>query len=206
MKSKFLFSLVLCLLFSSQSYTQSIRDVGIRIGITSSNQSMPQYPDSKRRTGFVGGGFIEWNTIPMLSLVTQVEFVNRGCIIEMPRTDANSPDPVGIISIDSKLSYFSFSVYAKFYLKIADITPYIIVGPRIDYLFDYNSDAFQSIYNDFKKVIFSGQFGFGLEVDSELPVRPYAELRYVFDFTDSYKPDNYKIRNNSFDITFGVLF
>ena len=108
----------------------------------------------------------------------------------------------------SRLDYLSIPVLAKVTLPGTIISPYVVAGPRFDFLLGYKSDenAFSDLYNKFKKNIFGGTVGLGVETGSLLPVTLTADVRYNFDFMKSYKTEYLEVTNNAFDFMVGVRF
>ena len=123
-------------------------------------------------------------------------------------TGPSGPNPIGTKTLFSRLDYVSVPVLAKLRLQTGLFSPYILVGPRIDFFLGYKSDedAFNAVYDKFKKTTLGGSAGIGVQIASLLPVSLIAEARYNFDFADSYETDLLKVRNNAVDFWLGVAF
>jgi hypothetical protein len=80
-------------------------------------------------------------------------------------------------------------------------------GPANPYLIGIQEKRPQSsLYEDFKKTMFGGSLGLGVESSSLLPIALSAEFRYNIDFSDSFNNGFVKVRNNTFDVWLGVAF
>ena len=162
--------------------------------------------DTKRRVGFNAGIFAEWLDVPFFSVLTQVEYAQRGTGEEFVVTGPSGPEPIGTKTLYARLDYVSVPVLGKIILQTGQISPYVLAGPRADFLLGYKSDEglFSGVYDSFKKTTWGGSAGIGVQVKSLLPVTLIAEARYNFDFADSYRSDLMNVRNNSVDFWLGV--
>ena len=206
-----LLALITC---ASQSNSQLLKSYGIKAAITSSSQrfsysnpSWPGYgPDVKKRIGFGIAFYAEWLNVPVISIVSQIEYAQRGMGEEI--TVSNSPSLTAIHTevLDKRLDYFSIPILAKASVPFGNVTPYILIGPRVDILLGYHDELIvgTSIYQDFKKTMFGGTVGAGFSLSDILPVNISLEGRYNFDFDDSYDKSILKIRNSAYDIWVGI--
>ena len=162
--------------------------------------------ETKRRVGFNVAAFAEWFDVPFFSLITQVEYAQKGTGQDFVVTGPSGPNPVGVRTLYSRLDYVSVPVLGKLRLPGGPLSPYIVAGPRMDFFLGYKSDegAFNSVYDKFKKTSLGGSAGIGIQLDSILPISVLAEARYNFDFVDSYETNLLKVRNSTFDFWLGV--
>lgn len=187
-----------------------IRRGGAKLALTSADQSYsytsPVSLDPDRRIGVGAAVFLEWFDVPVLSLVTQLEYLPRGMKETFNVTSPDGPEVIGQVEIRNRLDYISLPVLAKARIDLGSIAPYALAGVRIDRLLGYDSDrgAFDPVYADFKKTTVGGSAGAGLEIGSLLPVALLVEVRYNFDLTDSYKSDLLNVTNNSYDLWLGI--
>jgi len=191
---------------------QLLKNCGLKIGVTSADQKydlkLAPGLETKRRVGFNVGAFAEWFDVPLFSLVTQVEYTQRGMGQDFIVTGPSGPNPIGVKTLYSRLDYVSVPILGKLRFPSGPVSPYIVAGPRADFLVGYKSDegAFNSVYDKFKKTSFGGSAGIGIQIESLLPIAVLAEARYNFDFADSYETDLLKVRNSAFDFWLGVAF
>ena len=204
--------LVLTAGYLNECNAQLLKNYGLKIAVTSADQkyelSLVPGLETKRRVGLNLGAFAEWFDVPFFSLLTQLEYAQRGTGQVFVVTGPSGPNPIGTKTLFSRLDYVSVPVLAKLRLQTGLFSPYILVGPRIDFFLGYKSDedAFNAVYDKFKKTTLGGSAGIGVQIASLLPVSLIAEARYNFDFADSYETDLLKVRNNAVDFWLGVAF
>jgi hypothetical protein len=188
---------------------QLIKSYGFKVAFTSANQKFDYTYltniETKSRVGFNVAIFAEWLNTPFISLVTQGEYTQRGMGMEFNRT-GNSPDIIGTSINYNRVDYLSIPVFVKLSLPVEPINPYLIVGPRIDFLLGYKSDegTFNAVYDGFSKTMTGASFAVGLDLKTLLPLAILIEARYNVDFKDSYSTQYLTVRNNSFDIWIGI--
>jgi hypothetical protein len=214
-KITFLF-LLSAIISLNNAHAQIIKAYGFKVAYTSADQRLDYgsfVAQTERRNGFNVAVYAEWLNLPFLSLITQIEYAQRGVgipylrittydrMINVATTD-NSP-----VSYN-RLDYISIPVLVKLSLPEKVLSPYIVCGPRCDFLLAYKEDHdfLSSTYDKFKKVLLGGSAGFGLELNSVLPVGMVLEARYNFDLSDSFRSTYLNVRNNSFDVWLGVVF
>lgn len=196
--------------FADKSSSQENITYGITFAITSAHQYFEYRTfsnlDMKRRTGLNAGVFIENVINSYYSIRAQMEYSQRGMGIELIRTSINSPEGTGTFIDYHRVDYVSLPVLFKFSYSENAVQPFIIIGPRIDYLIGYSSVGFQPIYDKFKKIVIGSSIGLGIESISFLPIDLTMSLRYNFDHTDAYNTELLKVRNNAYDLWLGVFF
>jgi hypothetical protein len=207
---------LLTVLEIGQSDAQLLRTLGAKVAVTSASQTYnyanplwPNYgPDLKRRTGFNAAVYAEWLNIPFFSVVTQLEYAQRGYVEELAVAafEPGSIGAVGTFSHTNRLDYLSLPILLKVTASRGMISPYVLIGPRIDMYLGYRDNILSTdaISEQFKKTILGGSAGVGLELRTLLPVALSLEFRYNADFVDSYDTGSLKIRNNTYDLWLGV--
>ncbi len=204
--------LILSAGYLNECSAQLLKNYGLKMAVTSADQkydlTLAPGLETKRRAGFNVGVFAEWFDVPFFSLLTQVEYAQRGTGQVFAVTGPSGPEVIGTKTLYSRLDYVSVPVLAKLRLQTGPFTPYIVAGPRVDFFLGYKSDEqeFNAVYDKFKKTSLGGSAGVGMQIESILPVILLAEARYNFDFADSYETDLLKVRNNAFDFWVGVAF
>jgi hypothetical protein len=206
--------ITVCALHINQSNAQLLRSFGAKIAVTSASQRIdytPQPPwsgftyDVDRRTGVNAAIYAEWLNVPFFSVITQIEYAQRGFTEQLYFTeDASSNDRT--TTRDNRVDYLSLPILLKASASTGDISPYILIGPRLDAYLGYH-DKFNepnSMYDRFKKTIWGGSAGVGIDFRSLIPVSVSLEVRYNVDFIDSYNDGTIKIRNNAYDFWLGV--
>lgn len=213
---KLIIPAVLALLtYPSLVHAQLLKSYGVKLAYTSSTQTLNHpfatlgwWTSSKTSSepGIDVAAFAEWLNLPVLSVVTQVEYDQRGARLDY--YEQTSAGPRGPVSTDGRLDYISVPIMAKFTLLKGSVSPYLIAGPRADFLVGYQDfqirPGITPIYSEFRKAMLGWSMGAGLETGSILPVDLDAEIRYDFDFLNSYNNDGVALRNNAFDLWVGV--
>ena len=206
--------MVIPLLCASISNAQLIKSYGIKVAYTSASQSLdystPPWgwwsgTTTSAKSGFNIAAFAEWLNIPFFSVVSQVEYDERGA-------NAKYAIAGGWWTTDGSLQYLSVPIMAKVTSPTGLVSPYVLVGPRADFLLAYRELGVQpwgnatslSFYSNFKRANMGASLGVGIETGSLLSTRLLAELRYNLDILNSYDDSNLKSRNNAIDIWLGV--
>jgi hypothetical protein len=200
------------ILFSVMPVTgQQPRHFGVKVALTSATHDLEFANgvsfDGQRRVGFNVGAFVEWFDHPFFSLVSQIEYAQRGMGFPVVEVDSMG-NPLRELTFFSRLDYLSFPLLAKFRYPIGSLTPYLLVGPRLDILLSYQSDGnlFNSLYRGFSTTSVGGSAGIGVEVSKVFPTDIIAEVRYNRDLTVPYSTRYLSGGNSSYDFWLGVNF
>lgn len=206
---KFTIIAVTLLILFSKSESQLIRGYGIKVGMATTNQqwNYASYTsiivNSSPRQGIDAGIFAEWFDIPIISLLTEVHYIQKGAdsktnILVSTSDDPN--DPGHNYTFSSKVDYLSVPMLAKIRLDAIILTPYILIGPRFDFYLKNRSDGIGVNLNNSKKIDIGGTLGFGFELSSILPINLGAEFRYNPNFKDSYSVSYLTVNNRSWEL------
>ncbi len=208
-------SVALILVFAcvSQSNAQLLDSYGIKLGLTSASQkvdygSTPYYLvgiPMDRRIGFNAAIYAEWFKLSMFSVVTQVEYAQRGFTQELKTVGGTSQD-VRVHSRNVRIDYLSIPLLIKASPWKWLASPYLIAGVRMDIRMSASDDLAGTswIQDHFRRSIWGASAGIGLESHSLLPIPILLEFRYNVDAIDSYNVNTIKARNNAFDFWLGV--
>ena len=199
---------IVCLAFITITATavnaQLIRGAGIKVGATFSKQNWDYSSsgDTEKydRTGLNLGGFIEFFDNPLLTLVTEINYVQKGITRE---TEIPIPGPNPVVSTDKRIDYLNLAALGKVRLNLGLVEPYVLAGPKID--FELTKENEQDIENNFQKGRWGLKVGVGSEINL-LPLNLFAEILYDADFNELYDNQNLKIETNSVDLRIGILF
>lgn len=190
----------------SGAHAQLLKGYGLKTGVVIANQDFEHiygfFDDTKNRAGLDFGVFIEWFSLPHLSALTEVHYTQKGMVEEVPRTDefGHSISP---LKLDNRVDYLSIPVLAKVTFETRPVSPYLFVGPRLDIFLGYESELSGEVYDDFKRTNMGGDLGIGVETSTE-PLKMLLEFRYSPDLNNAYETDLLKVKNNSFEILFGL--
>ena len=211
MKNTILIIILLLCVISIPSKAQLIKSYGVKIAVTTAHHTWKSsntnwtYEPEKRRVGFNLALYAEWLNTPLFSILTQLEYTQRGFGEEFNRRDEFNND-LGTITKYTRFDYLSLPILCKVRVPIGTVSPFIQVGPRIDYFLGYKDDLYpnRSMWKDSKENIFGLSFSIGAEINNLLPFILSTEFRYNMDLTNSYESQTLKIRNNAFDFWIGV--
>jgi hypothetical protein len=213
MKSSIVITLLSCVLLVNESPAQFIRSYGAKVAYTSAELV---YNDTEwnnpilRRSGFNAAVFIEWLDVPFVSVVTQLEYAQRGKSFDTYVQDPGSPKGYSVKDqVSDRLDYLSIPIMGKIRIPLGMFSPFITAGPRADFLLGYRSysEWDDSIYDKFKKTNVGATISLGSEVKPPLPFTLSLEARYNVDLASAYSITSYRIaHNNSFDVWLGIGF
>jgi hypothetical protein len=212
MKKLVISTTILLFILTGNSSAQLIRSYGVKVAFTSFSQAVVYGADKSgwwtgskisSESGFDVAAYAEWLNFPFVSFLTQIEYDQRGA-----RLDYITPQVGAYSSTEGHLSYLSVPVMAKFTLPVGTLSPYIMAGPRMDFLLSYRDFQIEPgptpIYSNFKKTILGWSMGIGLDSGPLLPIKLLAEVRYDVDFITSYNDGNVYFHNNAVDVWLGV--
>ena len=201
---RFLIALFVISVAVQTCHAQILRSFGLKAAYTSANQSINSSSEGlDRRPGVCAALFAEWLNDPCVSVVSQVEYVQRGTRFTVHPT---IPELFWMHwNVDIRIDYLSMPLFFKVRLPLTVLTPYIFGGPRLDVLLSHRSTDLDIDYLDPKKSSFGASVGIGVEIAHLLPGQLLVEGRYNADLTAAY-PSEYPYRNNAFDIWIGFGF
>jgi hypothetical protein len=177
-----------------------------KLAVTSTNHSFLNagwVADSRRRLGAGAGLGIDWPLSFSYSILTQIEYLQKGSAIGYAATDGESPSPARWST--SYAGYLSVPVLLKCFVNTWQPRPFVMGGFRVDRLVDFHGEM-TGQYVDFRKTILGSAIGIGAQLDGGIPFDIIVEARYNFDLQNSYTFNGGLIRNNAFDIWVGIDF
>ncbi|MEK7727217.1 MAG: outer membrane beta-barrel protein, partial [candidate division KSB1 bacterium] len=194
-------AVVLMLPFAA--HAQLLKGFGAKLGANSSNVSIAYTRaelqnlkvETGRKIGVNAAVFAEWLNTSVFSLVTQVEYAEQGFIQKSEITGENNPAPLEKVEATSQLNYVSLPILFKLRLPQSKLAPYVVFGPRFDWLVDHVDGNFESdVIDDFPAAPFTDYFetrswgataGFGFSPLALGGGSILVEARYNFDFKDN---------------------
>jgi hypothetical protein len=207
MKKSFLnISLLSCILLSLV-YPQS-KTFGVKIATTSAayewRTAYPQVsPPLKRLQGYNFAIYAQWYESEYFGAITQFEYSQRG-----NTTVYTDFYPLGQVEyvLKNHASYLSVPLFVKFRPINSDVSPFLLVGPRVDYLVKQNTEdvGMNVVYNHLKKWVLGYSISLGIESSYFLGINISLEARYNRDITNTFHDDGIEILNNAFDFWLGV--
>ena len=209
---KIIYLVLIPLVIISTSQAQLIRSYGFKIGATSSSQDWDytQLTDftPETRWGINVGVFSEFFNSPYFSLVTELNYVQKGMKEEVPVSSVINPDGTGeYITWDTRIDYINLSAFGKLRLNFDPLTPYILIGPKMDFQINLENsmDVLNVVEENFNEVMYGFKIGIGSEVKFEFFIL-LAEILYDYNFNDLYEGEYLTVTSDSFDFRIGMLF
>lgn len=203
---KSLMLLFVFIILTSLNYAQFVRGFGIKVGTTISNQNwdyIASLPDADyNKTGFNAGVFAEFLNVPFISIVTELNYVQKGMNTDLYVSTATNPDGTGE-KLEGSFYYFNISALGKLRYNLGIISPYIAAGPKVD--FELSRSSLLEKWNDVKKNRIGAKIGIGSEVNLQV-VNLLVEFMYDTDFTKLMDANGLKINTHSYDLRVGILF
>jgi hypothetical protein len=123
---------------------------------------------------------------------TELEYNQKGCKEKTPST-----------TYKDKVDYFSWNNYLKIYEDEFEGTPYLLIGPRVEYLFRQNTPS-PLITSGFRQFHFSWSVGLGWEFVTYGRIKPIVELHYNPDINKAYKTSDLAIINRPWELKIGI--
>jgi len=200
---------LIVLISTSNTHAQLLRGFGLKVGAVSAYQSwkyasIPDLP-TETRWGLTGAGFFEFFDLPLLSGVLEFQYTQRGMTLTLPvYTESNPEVPAYYRTNRPRVDYLSIPILAKVRLNTPLLVPYLVAGPRWDFLISKKGDGFDTVVDKFKTSEFNATFGIGVELSEFLPTVLIAEFRYNPSFSDAFNNNFLAVRNRSFDFLLGV--
>ena len=214
---KIIFLIFAVLFISSTTQAQIFRGYGLKVGTTISNQEWEYSKESglshasfnsDNRLGINIGLFADILDIPFVSIVTEVNYIQKGMKKEIPITTSSQPDGTGeFITWDTRLDYINLSALVKVRLNYGIFTPYLLFGPKIDFEINKKNslDPNNILEENYNKNRFGLKVGLGTEINL-ISFNLLAEFLYDIDLNELYKNDILKINSNSFGLRVGLMF
>lgn len=207
---------VALIIFISSSQAQIIRGYGLKVGATISNQEWEYSKesglsgssfDTDNRFGFNIGIFSEFLNIPFVSIVTELNYIQKGMKKELPVTTVTQPDGTGeFVTWDTRVDYINISAFGKLRFNVGLFSPYILLGPKID--FEIKKTNSLGSVNVVEEGFNKNRFGFKVGIGTEINLLSFtllAEILYDADFNELYENKNLKVNSNSFNFRVGIM-
>ena len=203
---------------------QALRSYGIKAAFTSSDISYKIEDvrfrgaslEFNRRSGFNIALFAEWLDNPFLSVLTQVEYAQRGFAPGFYRLVSLPDNPeVGRfedVGVETRIDYLSAFVPLKVRYPIgASLAPFALAGPRIDVLLGQYAETHEGTFGperfeirDLSRTGIGLSAGAGITFGGLGKLALTLEARYNLDLTDASSSRGVEVKHNAFDVWLGV--
>lgn len=216
---KMIVTLFLVFLFSNFSNAQIYKGFGVKVGTSIANQYLTTGMGGgyEYKYGFTAGIFRETHLVEKLSLITGINYVQKGAKDGIITTDETG-NYLGTDYFTMHSNFVSLEILAKYGGNSDNFSPYIIAGGRMDVFASGKTviDA-RHITFDYHPYLVSTNKTFGATIGAGLDFKPskrltlFVEGTYNPDFTNLGEKEyttgyKYTEKNYSFDIRTGIKF
>lgn len=179
-------------------------EFGFKTGVVSSNIKSDFFFTNRSKLGLDFGVFAESKKFKNFQLVAEVHYIQKGIIDAYIIFDPVTYEILDMTELKHRLDYISIPVLLKLSKEYDIILPYLMFGPRFDYLFSYRSDIYGVLFDEVNNFVLGGDFVLGTEMKISEEITGIFELRYNFDITLSENIFNSK--NEAFQVLIGFKF
>jgi hypothetical protein len=202
--------LLLLLALPAPGRAQMIRGWGIEGGASGGYQllsitsasTVPAIPHVIR-WGFSAGAFVEFLNMPVLSLVLETAYAQRGRTVTAEEVAASgilSPGlSTGPPGGTPRLDYVHVGMLVKLRAWKFGFVPYATVGPRFDFLVGRAEDP-AHLFDNFKRSEVGVTVGGGIEIITHRRPLVSFEGRWSPSFSRAFSSSSLAIRNQSVDL------
>lgn len=196
-----IFLILLQFTLSGVLNAQIVDAYGISGGITLSKQKwnytdVPAVVKKKFLLGYNGSAFIEFFHHDYIRWVSELQFNQKGTVEK----------PTDVERYKNRLNYLSFNNFIKLRYEMYSIIPYLLAGPRVEYLLFRSPQIHPEIINSFNKLHLSVSGGAGVEFVSYYNIKFFTEIHYNPDITNAYKKENLFIKHTAFEARIGLKY
>ena len=208
-------SLAIALAFSAGSLVlcgQVPASFGLKGGIALANQSYRITPiDYRLETKAVIGPalalFVETFKGSHFSFQVDVGYVVKGSSTTTQSVTVNHLENDRIVvsegeAVTSKFAYLTVVPMARYRWDLESMTPYLLLGPRVDFLLNYKTESEYELGTQ-NHTLLGLNCGAGLEIKLQ-KLGVFAELQYLPDLSPVSNQDPLLINNNMLSLTLGI--
>lgn len=171
----------------------------------------------KPNIGFNSGLYAEMLNNKIINIILESGYEQRGHIIELIRTDEFGTE-IGTDDFKYKTHYITIGALGKIKYETKRVSPYLIIGPRLDiylgYKVTYPYDIFPGDHDEFtsyihentKKINYSLNLGAGLQFEKLLPFKTLVEFNYSPPINSSHNSRGWLVKDHYFNIKLGINF
>lgn len=199
-----------------QSPAQLIRSYGVKSGIARAAQDWTYSRSSlaygltvfdKSRMGLCIGGYVEWFNLPFISIISEIDYVQKGARDEFVVTTAENPDGTGQLkTVTPRIDYLSMPLTGKLRLETAALTFYAFGGPRIDFVVGRNEEGSGSVFRELKSPEFGISVGAGFDIPILFALKIGGEVRYSCSPQYAYSNQYLTVQNKSTEFLLTIAF
>jgi hypothetical protein len=214
MKIKLIFIVLSIVLLNSILQAQLLKSYGLKVGFNNAEQnwsysSQSGFDDTGIGPlwGFNFGVFVEPFSYQNFSLITEISYIQKGRTLTFNKiirsADGQSYIDVGKNETKHRFDYLSIPILAKIKINGKVLTPFVTLGPSLEYLISYPSS---DTYDNFNKTEIALKFSGGLEFSFGVGPIFLTEIRYCRSLTNAFKNEILTVDNRVLEFLFGIKF
>lgn len=188
------------------AHAQLRQYLGLKIGAVAANETWTGFASgvhTENRWGFTVDAFADVPFFNFFSAQGEVQYTQKGT--SFPQTILSpSGGQIQYRTVSPRIDYISIPLLAKFMVPLKSFTPYVLVGPRFDFLVGKAPDGLGGIIDYYDNMDYGLTVGAGVEIDSLFPFGILAEFRYNPNSYNSYDNGGETVKNRSADFLVGV--
>lgn len=214
--------IILILTFSSFSFVkgQIIKSIGIKSGISLSNQSWEDTHLSNDHVFNASTGIYEAITFDFIDKEYWQFSADLG-IYQSASKSEKSPFPSYTFesnpSFDFKFGFITFNPAFKFKIPLKSFTAYALIAPRVDYYYSkLSNNQVDALYMEVNKLVYGFNIGEGLAYNIK-NISIFAEYQFFYSFNNlmdksffyenSYgDSSNDRVKTNTHVISLGIKY
>jgi len=208
---KLLSVIIFALLFTAKINSQNIQGYGVKVGYVNTKPTYSPVPNGeniKSRDGFSISVYADLFALnDFIFIEPELKYIQKGSIHEYFLNGPDSPNTLlnGVFNI--RQNYLSVPISLVYKVYSSTGSTFIKFAPRYDFLLSSNADFSSSSasWNQYKNV-FGGTVSIGYAPTIRAAVKPFIEVSYHTDFTDTYSGSLVKIHNSAVEFCFGAGF
>jgi hypothetical protein len=214
MRRKLHITALILLVFSCFTCGQSNYTFGAKAGVSLANQGYKFTPidytlETEAIVGPVFSIFIEAFRAAHFSFQLDISYALKGSRSRIQSVTVNhlENDQITVNEGEetrSTFKYLSLAPMARYRFGQGSLTPFILLGPRIDILLDYSTNSAYPL-NDQNKTIVGLTIGAGLEYKLQ-GLGLFTELQYQGDFYPVTGRDPLLLNNHMISLTLGLRY
>jgi len=188
---------------------QVLKSMAVKMGLSTANQKL-EFIGSRytETTEVINGGFcaaeLEFLRGKTFRFSSEFSYCQKGYQVLVPITSASQPDGTGAYKrIKNKFDYMSFSPQLTIRNQGDPLSPYIGIGPRVDYLFTFRTDGVKQSTSNINSTVFGLNVFTGVEYQLN-DVGLFFEAKYMHDFTHASDQFFFMSKNRALILTLGV--
>lgn len=198
------------------SYSQFISNIGVKAGVTFSQQdhrdsSGYMWFENDASWGLNGSLFMEFLSSKHFNMVFEPGYEQRGYAFEVINTDEFGNE-IGRYNVRNITHYITTGLLGKLKFPGKNISSYFTAGPRLDVYLGYNISAKDTLWSsfpnstleNFKKVNYGITIGTGIELTFIKRFRPFIEANYSPRIAESYNHRGFNVKEHYFNIKAGI--